>query len=1492
LEWFSGSKIRKNNWLPSKAVKRIFAGVMIFILLLVGLLLSLRFRAVQTWVVNRYLSGIDEKYNGHLSVGNVLVRWPRRIEVDDFLVLDMLNDTLFYSPKIRLAVKHLNLDRNHLSLGRLDIEQPVVELRQLPSGRWNYQILMDALGSVDTTSVSRPLTITAGQFLIHGGTIQYRKFGSVYREGRVNPDDLLFRNVEASIRNIDYGGSSVKAGIELLAFQEQSGFVVNEFKADVTVDSLGVSTRNLDLITAQSRVESPEARLRDLWGTSGRPGGPDMEIILGSQTSLSPIDLKILTGIETGQTRSFEISGVFTGTLRNARLSDAVLNWPDLIYFNGDLAYRYPGELKETYFDLKTRALTLEVHNLVTELLSGQIPGLKLDVPSPVANLGSVKYDGSFNGTFENFVTTGNWAFAFGDFMTNLKVVKNKPEPGYNFLGSVAAAGIDPDQWITETSWLSDVVFNLKVDGVWDGDKSVTALLDGKVDQFRINGYTYHNLNVNGRATGNRFNGTLALKDPNLDMLLDGDFDFGKEKPVLDFNMKISHADLHALDIVRTDKKALLQAELHGNFKGTSIDELDGEINVRNSSYTNSRGTLPVTELTLSSEPELGHRKIMLSSEYLDARLVGSIHAEDLLSQVQSLAARFMPALTKTLPVRTDHLNDFAFNIQIKNGLPVEEVLLPGFLTKDNTRIGGFYHAADQTISIEGISPQFAIAGTQYTGLDIRIESRGDSLVFDGGLEKVQLDRNTVFERITMSAYLSGNRLSSKLSWNRNGVSGSWGEIGCSGIFSQSGDGSLTGVLRFPESEMMFNDSLWKIDPFMMVANRNRFSIDHFRLTHADESLALSGGVSLDPADTLHIRFNRVNLANLSRVTGSAGFELDGHITGQARFFDLRTKPKFLTEARIDSLTVNGESMGPTTISSRSQGPGEPLSMDVLVRRGNIKTIEVHGRYNPLDDSLDFDVVTEKLKLDLVNPFVNNDLRDVKGLATGKINIRGTPKKPLMYGNIMVQKASFIVDCLNARYYFSNNVVVTPDAFSVTNLDLLDDEGNHATVNGAVRHANFQKIALDLKVDFKDFVLLNEEESRNMGYWGRGHATGVGTIKGSLLNLQIDVSARTRPGTKFFIPVYTTTQASAVDFVTYVEKPRGEEERDLLDFTEKKKVGYEVNLYGATVNIDLEATPDADVQLIFDSKVGDVIRAKGSGNLRVYIPPTSMWTLTGDYTIDEGDYQFTVQEMPVKRFQIEQGGTLKWTGDVYNAQLDIDAVYRTKASLYDLLQDESTTDLTQRLPVECHLLMTGYLESPVVDFNIVIPQTSNDIARSQVQSLNKEEMSRQVISLLFLNRFSPLQGTTSGTARGYESAGLATTTEVLSNQLNYWLSQISKDFDVGFNYRPGDQLTSDEVEVALSKQFLNNRITVNVNGNYDVRSTSTNTNQLVGDVDVEYKIKPSGKVRLKAFTRANDHLLYEYAPYTQGVGIFYREEFNTFGDLLRKYRDKLFRKKR
>lgn len=1485
----SGAKILKNHSLANKKVNRTLLGTGVAVILILLLLIGIRMKSVQTLLVNKYLDRIEKKYDGKLSVGEVLVRWPHRLELINILILDPIDDTLFYASSLRGAVTKLDLDRNRIQLKRVIVEDPTLNLRELPSGKMNFEQLVSSLSGKDTSKTPKPLTLSCNQFIIRKGAFTYKKYGAVIKPGKINPDHLRVTGIESQINQFVLDSAATHADVDMLSCQEMSGFRIDKLSGGITWDSTGISANLVEILTGNSRIESPSAHVSNLQPVPGDSSGLSMEIVLGMDTYISPVDINFMSTPSLDLADPLEISGLFSGTLKNAELSDTRIKLANLFFFEGDLTYEFPGTLQQAYFDLRTRSLSLNLTGLTDDVLSGQIPGFELEVPAAVRDLGRINYSGLFTGTFENFITTGVWSLPYGDFTTNLTVNKNRPVKGFNFHGSVSTGDLNPDEWTDQPSGISAADLTFDVDGVWDGAKEVHAMINGDIRRITLNSYTYEGFTIRGEATGSSFDGSVLIRDPNLNMDLTGRVDFGKDIPSLSFDMLLAKADLDALNLVRNDTASALTLAMHGDLSGKSMDEIQGSIRVQNSSYTNSRGTLPIDELTLTAREESKQRQILLSSDYVDARLVGTIHIEDMPSQVQSLVARFIPALTNIKAIDANHLNDFAFNVQLKNPAPVLRILLPGFQCKDDSRLSGSYSADQQIVYIEGYSPQFTVKGTQYTGFDLRLESRGDSLVLAGDLDKMQIDRNNQFERIRLDALLSENDLMAGLNWKNSKAPVNRGNISISGQFGQTPEKKLTGSLKVPGAEITYNDSLWTIEPFVVSFDPDRLDFNHFKLRHKSESLGVTGAISVFPSDTLYLTFDRVNLNHVNQLTRSDDMTLTGQLSGNARFYDMRGKGMFLADLEIDSLGFNGQMLGKTTITSRSGGSGEPVDMSILTHRGSIKTLRVTGSYNPVTDSLDFDINLDKLRMDIVNPFVAPDLRDVKGIVTGGIKVSGLRHKPQLNGELMVQKGSFIVDYINTRFFFTHPVIVTPNAFIFNGMDMTDDEGNHATISsGAVRHNDFKNLRLDIALDYKDFVLLNADELKNDGYWGRAYATGVGTIKGPLRNLMIDVSATTSQKTKFFVPVNTAGEAREMDFITYVERKPEESEPDLLDFTGTEKPrGYEVNLHGATVNIDLAVTPDAEVQLIFDSKVGDVLRARGSGDIRIYVNPASRWTITGDYTIEEGDYQFTLQNMPVKKLEIEPGGTIKWTRDVASAQLDIDAVYRTKASLYDLLQDESNSDLAQRIPVECHLMMSGYLENPSFDFNIVVPPTSDDIARSQLANLTEEEMNKQIISLLILNRFMPLQGSGSGTTRGYATAGLATTTEMLSNQLNYWLSQISNDFDIGFNYRPGDELTSDEVEVALSKQFFNNRMTLNVNGNYDVRQTNANANQLVGDVEVEYKINPSGKLRLKAFTRANDHLLYEYAPYTQGVGLFYREEFNSFSELFRKYRNKL-----
>jgi hypothetical protein len=264
-----------------------------------------------------------------------------------------------------------------------------------------------------------------------------------------------------------------------------------------------------------------------------------------------------------------------------------------------------------------------------------------------------------------------------------------------------------------------------------------------------------------------------------------------------------------------------------------------------------------------------------------------------------------------------------------------------------------------------------------------------------------------------------------------------------------------------------------------------------------------------------------------------------------------------------------------------------------------------------------------------------------------------------------------------------------------------------------------------------------------------------------------------------------------------------------------------------------------------------------------------------------------------KRFEIEPGGKISFSGSPINSSIDLAAIYRTRAAPYNLYPGDPSGDaalkkrLERRMPIECHLNLLGELQTPTITAGIVMP-TAEPETRNYLENATstEEELMKQFLSLLVINNFYSVSG------YGIQNVGTmnssfagVTASELFSNQLSNWLSQISDDFDIGFKYRPGDQVSTQEVEVALSTQLLNDRVIIS--GNVDVGGQETNPSSgasnnpyIMGDFEVEYKV--TDNVSVLAFNRSREEILYLTSPYKQGIGISYRKEFNNFKQLLRR----------
>jgi hypothetical protein len=311
------------------------------------------------------------------------------------------------------------------------------------------------------------------------------------------------------------------------------------------------------------------------------------------------------------------------------------------------------------------------------------------------------------------------------------------------------------------------------------------------------------------------------------------------------------------------------------------------------------------------------------------------------------------------------------------------------------------------------------------------------------------------------------------------------------------------------------------------------------------------------------------------------------------------------------------------------------------------------------------------------------------------------------------------------------------------------------------------------------------------------------------------------------------------------------------------------------------------------------MKGNGSGNIQILITPQSEFSMFGEYVIESGEYLFTLQNIINKRLRVQQGGNITWNGDPTEAVIDMHAIYNAMATP-GVLVPQPPEYLNNRMPVECHLIMTGNLLRPVISFDIQMPDAETEtrnILRNAIST--EEELTKQFLSLLVMNNFSSISsyggsGMTAATGKDMAGiAGLTTASELLSNQLSNWLSQISNDVDIGLNYRPGDEISSEQIEVALSTQIFDDRVSIRTN--FDVTPqtptspVSPETSAIAGDFDVDVKITQNGKLRFKAYNRYNHDQLYKTSPYTQGVGFVYREDFNNLGELGRRYLEAISR---
>ncbi len=1443
-------------------------------LIAIPLLLSglLQIPYVQTKVVN-YISGqVAEELQVDVRVGHVALRFLNTLTLEEVFVSDQQGDTLFFIGELDAGIGMIRRDEKSIHLTKVKMTEFFMHLNKEADGYSNLRFLVQYLKKDSASATQDKWKIFADEVATEDSRVYITRFDAEPKRFGVNYFDLRFTDLNIYAHDFSLVSDSIQATFNQLSFREASGLTMKQITGELLVHPQVLSLENTRLQLAESNLELKSLRFdyADYDGLSDFVEQVQMEINLqNAQIFLS--ELALFAPSLEGMKDELSIDAYVTGKVGSLNCQYVDLAYGDETRFKGDIQFMGLPEVEETFIhaDIETfRTYSADVESLRLPDLAGES---YVQIPALVKDLGVFTYRGYFTGFVADFVAFGELKSDAGTLLSDIKLSENPLTQTLQYTGRIATEHYQLSKVFPTLSSLGHVNLDLKLSGYRTGNRFSTTTMEGTVQEISFNNQIIRGFELRGKQENKRFDGFVQVDDEHLSLEFSGIIDFSDEVPFFSFSALVDTFNLAALGLTPSDSIATFSADIQTNFRASTLDDLEGEILLWDVAYNRNGNPVQMDNFALFANRIAGNSYLSLQSSLLDLQIDGQYLFKDIPRLMTQYLSYYFPSSGIAYePVEEEH--DFTYSLEVKSSDSLLRAFLPSLRLPEGGTFFGSMNSSTPTFELMFDVPIFRFNTTEVKHANASIIADFEELRFDWNAEKITVSESFFLDSLTFVSTSKSDTSLFSLQWKNRTTQNNQGNINALLYIEDRSPASPRFFLDLLSSELVVADSVWSIEPGSAQFGSDGLLLDSFNALHNDQSISLRGGLNRQETDTFLVQLSNIELADFSPLTRNWTLDPAGLINGTASILTGPEGSLFFADLQVDSFILNEHHHGDLFLSSVWNDSLKLVEVDSRIQSGKLTPMRVNGTVQPNGGMLDLSITLDKMNLKAAEPWLTGIFSDMNGLISNRLKLTGPASQPQLLGELKVQKAAFTVDYLQTRYFFSDIIQFTPDTIRFSQVAMTDQDGNPAQLNGHFSHRSFRNIAMDLSILSDKILVLNTDFDDNASYYGRALAAGIFRLSGPLNKLLIDINAKTLAGTSFLIPLDSGSEASSGSFVTFVNP----NEQNL-----EKEAPEEVTVPGGLrLNFNLEVTPEAEVQMIFDSKMGDIIKGNGTANLKMEINSQGDFTMYGDYTIQKGEYLLTLANFFSRKFKIKEGGTIRWTGSPYEADMDIVAYYEAQAQLKDLLSDSSDV-YRNKLQVECQIAMNGKLLEPDFNFGIQLPPSA-DTEQAIIDGLPENELNKQFISLLVINQFQPLSGFSLAGGSAFGSSNLSqNTTEILSNQLSHWISQISNDFDIGFKYRPGNELSTDELEFALRTQLFNDYLTIN--GNLGVGGQYAFTNTMVGDVEAELKITPSGKVRIKAFNRSNTNLDYEKGPFTRGVGVFFREEFNSVGDLWKKY---------
>lgn len=1337
------------------------------------------------------------------------------------------------------------------------------------------------------------------------GNLNFNDVKVVYNNTAVVPskqgmdyNHLNFSRMNVDIRNFKMENNEFAGTVKSAEIKESKGLDIQRLTTNFTYGSKEAYLKNLYL-------QTPKTILRD-------------EVVIGydsvEQLTANPGAIKVSASIRDSKVGFSDILNLVPA-LRNTvpfnKYPNAVLlvnanakgSVNNLVIQNfrlsgiDQLKVAASGRVKnamnpdQLYYDLKIGELSSSdktIYNLVP----------KNTIPSNISLPSFFSVKGIAKGTTKNVNTNLNLTSAFGNAEIIAQVdMRRKNHELYDVNANLHNLQIGK---IIQNKEVGAITAKIAAKGEGFDPKSAKADIRGYVNSAVYKAYNYRDMDLTGKINHGAYSLALNSKDPNANMNLAASGVYNEKNPTVKVNGAITKLDLNKLGFY--EKPMIVAGKLDGDFSNLNPDELNGSLNLQNFAISDTKEVFPLQEVNFKAVSTKDSNELNLNSQIADITLTGKYKLTQIFGALQQTINQYYQFQKPGKAQKIQPGQHFAFSAKIKNDNLIRK-FVPDLKDFETITLNGNYDADSQKIEVDGRIPQLQYGENSIQGGALKITNENQALQYNLGVVSLK-SSSLALNKISVVGDVADNTINYNITTKDTKDATRFLIAGKAKSLN-----NITEISLNPDG-LKLNYDDWT------VAENNRIQIsskgilaDNFRLSNAGSEILLQSENN-SPASPLNVSLKDFKIETITEAIKKDSLLAKGTINGTAQLRDLTKKMTFTSDLNISDLMVYGSPVGNVAVKVKNNS-ANILNADVALS-GNDNDVKILGDYNISAGTFDMNMAINQLQMKTVQGFSMNAIHHTEGYLSGNLKLTGSTDKPNILGKIKFNKVGLEIAKTGSDFRnIDDEIDFTNRGIEFNRFKVKDKDGNALTVNGQVLTQNYRDFAFNLNVNARDFKVVNSEKTNDAMMYGILAIDAGLRIRGNLDLPKVEGRLAVAENTDF-------------TFVLPQSSPALQERDGIVEFVDQDQVvlnktiktdslNAQSRIKGMDVSVNIEVNKEAKMSIVIDKANGDFVKLQGGAQLTGGIDPSGKTTLVGVYEVEKGAYELSVS-MLKRKFDIQKGSTITWTGEPTAAIMDITAVYKTETAPIDLVEQQvnqgETNLFKQRMPFNALLKMKGELLKPILSFDITTDENNNSVATNVKQLVDAKlaqlrqqepEMNKQVFALLLLNRFIGENPFQSSAGLSAETMARQSVSKILSQQLNNLASDLIKGVDLNFglestdDYSTGNKNTRTDLNVDISKKLLNDRLKVTVGSNFGLEGQARqneNMTNIAGDVTVDYSLSRDGRYMLRAYRKNDYQVALQGQIVETGIGFIITLDYDKFREIFQKSKKEKNRKVR